>query len=183
MVSQKAQWILARVWKADPLAVAIHTGDTEQDCWEYLIDLNSACREAEDNYTKPDVTQWVQSIPDGKETRRKVLLERLEESKTNPQKYDVPRLLNEVKLYTGKLESLTQLDIETAKEHSLHEILNTQGRRGNVSCPFHKDKTPSFQIKKNNTFTCYSCGIYGDSIDLYQKLNNCTFAEAVNNLK
>lgn len=72
----------------------------------------------------------------------------------------------------------TQVDVERAKEYPITELLNVT-RKGNISCPFHKDRNPSFQIKKNNTFTCHSCGEYGDSIDLYQKLNNKTFIESV----
>ena len=80
-------------------------------------------------------------------------------------------------------DAIKQLDVERAKEHPIAELLNTQGKRGNVSCPFHKDRKPSLQITKKNTFTCYSCGEYGDSIDLYQKLHNVNFIDAVKALK
>lgn len=68
--------------------------------------------------------------------------------------------------------------IVRAKEHPIADILNVNPR-GNISCPFHQDKKPSFQIKKNNTYTCYSCGDFGDAIDLYRKLNNTDFISAV----
>ena len=76
-------------------------------------------------------------------------------------------------------EAIQQLDVERAKEYPLADLLNTQGKRGNVSCPFHQDRKPSFQITKKNTFSCHSCGEYGDSIDLYQKLHNVNFIDAV----
>lgn len=75
--------------------------------------------------------------------------------------------------------TIEQLDVERAKEYPLADLLNTQGKKGNVSCPFHQDRKPSFQITKKNTFTCHSCGEYGDSIDLYQKLHNVDFLAAV----
>lgn len=77
---------------------------------------------------------------------------------------------------------ITQLDVERAKEYPLAQLLHTEGRKGNISCPFHDDRKPSFQIKKNNTFTCYSCGAYGDSIELYQKLHQVDFITAVKSL-
>lgn len=79
--------------------------------------------------------------------------------------------------------AIQELDVEQAKAHPIAELLNTQGKKGNVSCPFHQDRKPSLQIKKNNTFTCYSCGEYGDSIDLYQKLHNVDFITAVKALQ
>ena len=79
-------------------------------------------------------------------------------------------------------DSITQIDIERAKEHPISQLLNVT-RKGNISCPFHEDKTPSFQIRKNNRFTCYSCGEHGDVIDLYQKLHKTDFLTAIKNLK
>ena len=39
-------------------------------------------------------------------------------------------------------------------------------------CPYHQEKTPSFKINPiKNTFTCYGCGKWGNSIDLLNHLN------------
>lgn len=79
-------------------------------------------------------------------------------------------------------DTITPQDIERAKEYSIHDLLNTQHCKGNISCPFHEDKNPSFAIKKNR-FNCFSCGEHGDVIDLYQKLHHTDFINAVKALK
>lgn len=74
-------------------------------------------------------------------------------------------------------------DIARAKQTPIESILPSELVRGYACCPLHKEKTPSFHVRKNNTFMCFGCQEYGDVIDLYQKLNNCTFIEAVKALK
>lgn len=42
---------------------------------------------------------------------------------------------------------------------------------GKTQCPFHKEKTPSFSIKKEeNIFKCFGCGESGDAIHFVAKL-------------
>ena len=76
---------------------------------------------------------------------------------------------------------IDQIDVDRAKEYPIETLLPTEVKRGMTLCPLHNEKTPSFQVK-NNKFTCYGCGEHGDSIDLYQKLNNVTFLQAVKSL-
>ena len=78
---------------------------------------------------------------------------------------------------------ITDEDIQKAKEYPLESLLPEEVKRGMTLCPLHNEKSPSFQVKKNNTWVCYGCGEHGDSIDLYQKLNNTSFLEAVRNLQ
>jgi len=181
MVTDQARWVLGRT-KIDPLKVAKAWQITEEECWEYLNDLTAALNAAEKAYNAPEtqkeLREWISTIPDKNEVRRAVLTEQLNKAKKYPNRYDVPRLLREVKLLTGKLEDLSPESIAIAKDYPIAQLLNVT-RKGNISCPFHKDKTPSFQITKRNTFTCYSCGEYGDVIDLYQKLHHSSFLEAV----
>lgn len=80
-------------------------------------------------------------------------------------------------------DRINDIDITRAKEYPLHDLLDTKGKKGNISCPFHEDKTPSFQIRKDNTYTCYSCQEHGDSIDLYMKLHNTDFISTVKALR
>lgn len=80
-------------------------------------------------------------------------------------------------------DKITQVDIDRAKEHPIENIFPNPIRRKMAICPFHAEKTPSCEIRKNNTFICYGCGEHGDTIDLYQKLNNVSFLEAVTKLK
>lgn len=185
MVSAGAKHILTSML-SDPLKVAKVFGHTENECWEYLIDYNRAMNEYDEARDpiaiKQAVDDWISSEPDKNNLRIEAIKEQLRDVKINPTKHDVPKLLLEVSILMGRAERPTPEMIARAKEYPIGRILNTEGRRGNVSCPFHKDRTPSFQIKKNNTFTCYSCGVYGDAIDLYQKLKNTSFIEAVKTL-
>ncbi|MCW2811347.1 MAG: dnaG [Friedmanniella sp.] len=50
-------------------------------------------------------------------------------------------------------------------------------------CPFHDEKTPSFQVTPSRGFFyCFGCGEGGDTITFMQKIDNLSFAEAVERL-
>ena len=50
-------------------------------------------------------------------------------------------------------------------------------------CPFHDEKTPSFQVTPSRGFYyCFGCGEGGDAITFMQKIDNLSFAEAVERL-
>ncbi len=50
-------------------------------------------------------------------------------------------------------------------------------------CPFHDEKTPSFQVTPARGFYyCFGCGEGGDSITFLQKVSNLSFTEAVQQL-
>lgn len=185
MVSKQAKWILANT-KIDPKKVAAAWWMDEKECWNYLAELDIALREAEESYDAQAVQkaarEWADTIPDKNNIRIEAIKEKLVDAKTNPEKHDVSKLLFEVSVLKGTAERPTPDMIARAKQFPIAQLLN-QTRKGNVSCPFHKDRTPSLQIKKNNTFTCYSCGEYGDAIHLYRKMHNTSFVEAVRNLQ
>ena len=66
---------------------------------------------------------------------------------------------------------------------NIAEVVTNFGVQLNSSdkalCPFHKEKTPSFSIKReDNTFKCFGCGISGDSIDFTAKFNDVDLLEA-----
>lgn len=75
--------------------------------------------------------------------------------------------------------NITDEHIQKAKDHPIENLLPEEVKRGMTLCPLHNEKSPSFQVKKNNTFVCYGCNEHGDSIDLYMKLNNVPFLTAV----
>lgn len=79
--------------------------------------------------------------------------------------------------------TITDEDIQRAKEYPIENLLPEEVKRGMTLCPLHNEKSPSFQVKKNNTFMCYGCNEFGDSIDLYMKINNTSFLEAVRKLQ
>ncbi len=181
-LEEEEKWIL-RNTNIDPLKIANAFGVSENDCWDYLTQYWHALREAEESYDplaiQMEVRAWVQTIPDHKNIRINAIKEQLIDAKTNPQNHDVEKLLREVRYLKGTEEQITPEMIARAKEHPLEQLLDTKGKKGNVSCPFHKDLKPSFQITKKNTWTCHSCKEFGDPIDLYMKLNNVPFLTAV----
>ena len=80
---------------------------------------------------------------------------------------------------------ITDNDIARAKEFPIQDLyagkLRKMGKQYCGLCPFHTERTPSFYIK-NNRYTCYGCGEYGDSIAFYMKTNGVTFIQAVKKL-
>lgn len=50
-------------------------------------------------------------------------------------------------------------------------------------CPFHDEKTPSFQVTPSRGFYyCFGCGEGGDAITFLQKMDNLSFTEALERL-
>lgn len=81
----------------------------------------------------------------------------------------------------------TSAQIGQAKSVPIQEIyegnLRQMGSRFVGICPFHEEKTGSFTIfEETNSFYCFGCNISGDVIDLYMKLNDCAFPQAVERL-
>lgn len=80
---------------------------------------------------------------------------------------------------------ITQSDVERAKEYPIHDLyVGKLIKRGKVYvglCPFHTEKTPSFNIK-NNRFKCYGCDVFGDSVDFYMRIHGISFIQAVKKL-
>src|SRR5690349_16492500 len=56
---------------------------------------------------------------------------------------------------------------------------------GNVKglCPFHDEKTPSFNVNSaKGVYHCYGCGAGGDAIRFLRDLEHLSFVEAVERL-
>src|SRR5262245_54788958 len=77
-----------------------------------------------------------------------------------------------------------------ASVHAAHDIVELVGcevelkRRGRYFvglCPFHEERTPSFNVDPvRQTFKCFGgCGEQGDAIDWIQKRRGVSFWEAV----
>ena len=81
-------------------------------------------------------------------------------------------------------------DLAAVKERSsLEDIVREHVtlRRSGTSlvglCPFHDEKSPSFNINPHNGYYhCYGCGEGGDVISFVQKVEHLTFTEAVERL-
>ncbi len=63
------------------------------------------------------------------------------------------------------------------------QLRNAGGGSMKGLCPFHEEKTPSFQVTPSRGFYyCFGCGEGGDVITFVQKVDNLTFTEAVQQL-
>jgi DNA primase len=61
--------------------------------------------------------------------------------------------------------------------------LKKAGRNYLGSCPFHKEKTPSFTVNaEKQIYHCFGCGEGGNAFSFLMKINNMTFPEAVRHL-
>jgi len=50
-------------------------------------------------------------------------------------------------------------------------------------CPFHDEKTPSFNVRSSHgTFHCFGCGVGGDVIAFVMKIDHLSFVESVERL-
>ena len=74
------------------------------------------------------------------------------------------------------------MDLRAINELDIKDVLSFYGvhlnRKGAACCPFHSEKTASFKVH-NNHFTCFGCGVYGDSIDFVTKYFGLDFQQAV----
>ena len=63
------------------------------------------------------------------------------------------------------------------------QLRNAGGGSLKGLCPFHDEKTPSFNVTPaRGLWYCFSCAEGGDVIKFVQKIDNLTFAEAVERL-
>ena len=71
-----------------------------------------------------------------------------------------------------------------ASEVNLRELIeNETGDRFNkhnkISCPLHKDNTPSLSIdERKNKWKCFSCGCGGDAIDFIREVRGLNYIES-----
>ena len=66
---------------------------------------------------------------------------------------------------------------------SAHVHLKKRGSTYVGLCPFHNEKTPSFNVNPDKQFYyCFGCGAGGSAITFLMKYNNCTFREALQDL-
>lgn len=70
---------------------------------------------------------------------------------------------------------------EIKSRYSMRDIVERYGfrpnRAGFIVCPFHKEKTASMKIYKDNYY-CFGCGEHGDIFSFIQSMDNLTFREA-----
>lgn len=187
MVNETARWALIYT-QVNPFTVAEVCGVPQQECWDFMAEIDLFFHDEEVFYRsgadqrRIDLQEFIDEVPNKKEIKRRSLLERIRTAKSQNRSQDIIRLLAEFNALDDRRVELTPQQVLKAKSCPIRGILGVD-RVGNISCPFHEDKKPSFQIKKNNTFTCFSCQVFGDSIDLYQRIHNCDFRTAVTMLQ
>ena len=59
--------------------------------------------------------------------------------------------------------------------------LSKSGRNWKGCCPFHGEKSPSFQVYDDH-FHCFGCGVHGDAISFVMQAEGASFPEAVERL-
>jgi hypothetical protein len=75
-----------------------------------------------------------------------------------------------------------KLNIDKAKQYPITSLL--EFKHNTTICIFHNEKTASMHYnEKTNTVYCFGCHEFGDSIKVYQQLNNCSFVQAVKALQ
>jgi DNA primase len=61
--------------------------------------------------------------------------------------------------------------------------LKKSGQNYKGLCPFHKEKTPSFNVSpKRNIFHCFGCGVGGNVFNFVMRMEGMDFVEAVRHL-
>ena len=66
---------------------------------------------------------------------------------------------------------------------SPYVALRKVGRNWAGLCPFHAEKTPSFNVREEmGRFTCFGCGKSGDMFTFVQEIEHCDFVTAVERL-
>ncbi|MGD0958733.1 MAG: DNA primase [Methylomonas sp.] len=64
-----------------------------------------------------------------------------------------------------------------------HVPLKKSGGNFVARCPFHSEKTPSFNVSRNRqTFHCFGCGASGNAISFLMSFNHLDFVEAIEDL-
>jgi len=85
-------------------------------------------------------------------------------------------------IFARSSNTVPNSDIEKARAHPLTDLLKFNKQK-KASCIWHNDTTPSLHYYSNtNTCYCFGCGKHGDSIDVYRKLHDCSFKQALNDL-
>lgn len=156
----------------------------EEAVCDYELGLENTDRHYQEHHV-PLVQQAVKDlkndIPEAErhEMRRRYLLDQLQELRKDPSNPKLKKVMLDIKIFTGKLQGISPDMIVRAREYPITELVKSN--RGTALCPFHSDKHPSMDVRKN-FYHCYSCGASGDIIDFVMKRDGLSFKAAVHRL-
>ena len=86
-------------------------------------------------------------------------------------------------LYGMITEDSVREAIDTARiEDVVGDFVNLRRRGNNYTglCPFHNEKTPSFNVNPaRNIYKCFGCGVGGDPVKFLMELEQLSFPDAI----
>ncbi len=191
MAQQLIQILSVYASKADVMARIC--GMPEIEVHMYLDQERKALWDGEDDYyqnhnknTRKEVLAMRELLPgyERKEMRRKFLQGEITRVKErylqNPTDKRIEKklrgLMFEIKIHLGEVKGISAEMIQQAKTYPITELI--EHRNLMAICPFHNDKSPSLNLKKN-FYYCHGCGEHGDVIDFVMKQKNVSFKQAV----
>lgn len=85
--------------------------------------------------------------------------------------------------YTDKQLKTWKQEINAIAVIGTRVKLQKDGVEGLGLCPMHKEDTPSFRVYKSDSgdwlYKCFGCGAHGNVFQAIQKLDSCSFEQAV----
>ena len=174
------------------LHIALILRIPEDSVHKYLDEEQDVIKKAEETYYEhhyqnmlKEVEALKKEIPENerREMRRVFLSNKIKEIKqeylktpTEEIKKDLKRLLLEAKIYTGEQKGFSPSEVARAREFPITRLI--KNRNNMATCPFHKDNSPSLNLK-NNFYYCHGCGAHGDVIDFVMKKDGLSFGQAI----
>lgn len=81
----------------------------------------------------------------------------------------------------SRYQAKDNTEVELAKSYPISNLITFTHKK--ACCIWHNEKTPSMAYYPNtNSVYCFGCGKYGDAIDVFRQIHNCTFKEALKEL-
>lgn len=74
--------------------------------------------------------------------------------------------------------SITDEDIDKARNYPIVDLLDNIPKRGFIRCPFHTEKTPSCKVFSDHLY-CFGCGKYLNPIDYVMETQGKSFINSV----
>jgi len=77
------------------------------------------------------------------------------------------------------------MDLTKLREIKILTILGMKdtGRDVSIQCPFHRDRTPSMRIYKDNSYYCFGCDVGGQNCIDFMLESGEDFTKVINELK